>query len=185
MGQNERTANYGTSVESCSKNCRLRTPLPTATIRKVFFLPLLRWKGAVWANFSDFCLQRIHGEKRQKPKGRLPFVLPTTPNFSNCQTKRQKPQKKLLRLGVVGIQFFVLIAKESDSILGCCSLDYPSAQTGGAVNSGLKSRLLAIDWLGWLCCVHKNVTQIFAEIIVIITKRCYNFYTDRFVLSYI
>ena len=39
----------------------------------------------------------------------------------------------------------------SDSILGCCSLDFLSAKAGGAVNGGHSPFILTVDWLGWLC----------------------------------
>ena len=45
-----------------------------------------------------------------------------------------------------------VIVKGGDSILGCCSLDYPPAENGGAVNGGAYAPfILTVDWLGWLC----------------------------------
>ena len=40
----------------------------------------------------------------------------------------------------------------SDSTLVCRSLDYPSAETGGAVNGGTFAPfILTVDWLGRIC----------------------------------
>ena len=48
----------------------------------------------------------------------------------------------------------------SDSILGCCSLDFLSAKAGGAVNGGHSPFILTVDWLGWLCYLSINCTEI-------------------------
>ena len=70
-----------------------------------------------------------------------------------AQKKQQIFSDLLLVCPVVGggYSVFILIMDGSGSTLGCRSLDYPSAETGGAVNGEhLCPFILTVDCFGWL-----------------------------------